>query len=165
MADNVGYTPGSGATVAADEIEGVLHQRVKLGIGDDGVAVDVSATNPMPITAVTPLAVTTGGLTDAELRAAPLDVDITGIDPSVTFTVHDEENHLQLSRIINALSAPQGYDRSLQRQRVTATLESGTVTTVSAVTNIAGLGGDQPQLLTRGSNLSAWRDCVRSLIS
>jgi len=50
MADNVGYTPGSGATVAADEIGGVLHQRVKLGIGDDGTAVDVSATNPMPVT-------------------------------------------------------------------------------------------------------------------
>jgi len=49
MADNVGYTPGSGATVAADEIGGVLHQRVKLGIGDDGVAVDVSAANPMPV--------------------------------------------------------------------------------------------------------------------
>jgi hypothetical protein len=52
MADNVGYTPGTGATVAADEIGGVLHQRVKLGIGDDGVAVDVSADNPMPINAV-----------------------------------------------------------------------------------------------------------------
>jgi len=50
MADNVGYTPGSGATVAADEIGGVLHQRVKLGIGDDGVAVDVSTANPMPVT-------------------------------------------------------------------------------------------------------------------
>jgi len=52
MADNVGYTPGSGATVAADEIGGVLHQRVKLGIGDDGTAVDVSEANPMPINAV-----------------------------------------------------------------------------------------------------------------
>jgi len=50
MADNVGYTPGSGATVAADEIGGVLHQRVKIGIGDDGVAVDVSAANPLPVT-------------------------------------------------------------------------------------------------------------------
>lgn len=154
MADNVGYTPGTGATVAADEIAGVLHQRVKLGIGDDGVAVDVSATNPLPITAVT-----------------PLDVDITGIDPSVTLTVHDEENHLQLSRIINALSAPQGYDRTIQRQRVTATIESGAVTTVTTViavntvNTVTALGGDQAQLLTRGSNLSAWRDCVRSLIS
>ena len=51
MADNVGYTPGSGATVAADDIGGVLHQRVKLGVGADGTAVDVSASNPMPVAA------------------------------------------------------------------------------------------------------------------
>ena len=51
MADNVGYTPGPGATVAADEIAGVLHQRVKIGVGGDGVAVDVSQENPMPVVA------------------------------------------------------------------------------------------------------------------
>ena len=49
MADNVGYTPGSGATVAADDIGGVLHQRVKVGVGADGSATDVSSTNPMPV--------------------------------------------------------------------------------------------------------------------
>jgi hypothetical protein len=136
VADNVGYTPGSGATVAADEIGGVLFQRVKPVHGADGTATDTSSDNPLP--------------------------------------VHDEEQHLQLTRVVAALSAPQGYDRSTQRQRVTAVVESGTVTTVSTVTtvttvtgvtNIAGLGGDQPQLLTRGSNLSAWFDCVRSRIS
>lgn len=40
MADNVAYTPGSGATIAADEIGGVLHQRVKLSLGADGSAAD-----------------------------------------------------------------------------------------------------------------------------
>jgi hypothetical protein len=49
MADNVGYTPGSGATVAADDIGGVLHQRVKIGVGADGSATDVSEANPMPV--------------------------------------------------------------------------------------------------------------------
>lgn len=49
MADNVGYTPGTGATIAADEIGGVLHQRIKLGVGGDGVATDVSAENPLPV--------------------------------------------------------------------------------------------------------------------
>lgn len=48
MPDNVGYTPGSGATVAADEINSILYQRVKPVIGDDGVAVDVSQNNPIP---------------------------------------------------------------------------------------------------------------------
>ena len=49
MADNVGYTPGSGATVAADEISGVLHQRVKISVGADGSAVDASSANPLPV--------------------------------------------------------------------------------------------------------------------
>ena len=49
MADNVGYTPGSGATVAADDIGGVLHQRVKISVGADGSAVDASSTNPLPV--------------------------------------------------------------------------------------------------------------------
>lgn len=37
MADNVGYTPGVGATVAADDIGGVLFQRLKLALGGEGV--------------------------------------------------------------------------------------------------------------------------------
>jgi hypothetical protein len=48
MADNVGYTPGSGAVVAADDINGVLYQRMKLSVGDDGIATDVSSVNPIP---------------------------------------------------------------------------------------------------------------------
>jgi hypothetical protein len=48
MPDNVGYTPGSGATIAADDIGGVLYQRMKISEGADGSATDVSAANPMP---------------------------------------------------------------------------------------------------------------------
>lgn len=49
MPDNINVTPGVGATVAADEIAGALHQRVKLTLGNDGVNNgDVSETNPMP---------------------------------------------------------------------------------------------------------------------
>ena len=43
MADNVGYTPGAGAIVAADEIAGVLHQRVKVSVGADGSATDLNS--------------------------------------------------------------------------------------------------------------------------
>jgi len=50
MADNVGITPGTGATAAADEIDGALHQRVKITVGSDGVSRgDVDVTNPMPV--------------------------------------------------------------------------------------------------------------------
>ena len=49
MADNVEITAGSGTTVAADDIGGVLHQRVKVEFGADGVAADVTSTNPFPV--------------------------------------------------------------------------------------------------------------------
>jgi hypothetical protein len=49
MADNIGYTPGTGATIAADDIGGVLYQRVKMVHGADGAAVDASAANPLPV--------------------------------------------------------------------------------------------------------------------
>jgi hypothetical protein len=49
MSDNIGYTPGAGAIIAADNVDGALLQRVKLGVGGDGTAVDVSAENPMPV--------------------------------------------------------------------------------------------------------------------
>lgn len=49
MADNVTVTPGTGTSIAADDISGVLHQRVKVGHGVDGAYVDASATNPMPV--------------------------------------------------------------------------------------------------------------------
>jgi hypothetical protein len=49
MADNIPVTPGSGSVVAADDVGGILHQRVKLVLGSDGVSDgDLSATNPMP---------------------------------------------------------------------------------------------------------------------
>ena len=52
MTDFVGYTPGTGENVAVDRVDGLLHQRVKIGIGTDGTAIDVSESNPMPINAV-----------------------------------------------------------------------------------------------------------------
>ena len=50
MADNIGITPGTGATSAADDIGGILFQRVKLAVGADGVNDgDVAVGNPMPV--------------------------------------------------------------------------------------------------------------------
>jgi hypothetical protein len=50
MADNVGYTPGSGEIIATDDIGGVQYQRVKPVWGTDGVANDVNANTPLPVT-------------------------------------------------------------------------------------------------------------------
>lgn len=50
MADNVAITAGSGTTIAADDVAGVLYQRVKLAQGADGSATDVSSAAPLQVT-------------------------------------------------------------------------------------------------------------------
>jgi hypothetical protein len=121
MADNVGYTPGTGALVAADEIGGVLHHRVKLGIGDDGVAVDVSEANPMPAT------ITAGELIDA-LEAMRMAVQ--ALTRSVGQSMPDVAGRLRV--VVDAITG------ALTLATVTTV---GTVTTVSTVTNQTQLGG------------------------
>lgn len=62
MADNFTANAGSGGdTFAADDVGGVKYPYSKIDIGGNGVSSPVSAANPMPVT---------GGLTNAELRAA-----------------------------------------------------------------------------------------------
>lgn len=109
-------------------------------------------------------ALVAGLLTDEQMRAEPVEVI-------------DSQAASMFLRFFNLFSSPPGYDPSLQRQRITAILESGTVTTVSTVTtcttvgtvntvtNMAQLDGVQGRLLAYGADLSAWHDCVRSRIS
>jgi hypothetical protein len=52
MSDNV-ILPGNGTSVAADNIDGVLYQRIKPTFGDDGSAIDVSNKNPLPTESAT----------------------------------------------------------------------------------------------------------------
>jgi hypothetical protein len=72
MSDNTDITPGTGATVAADNVGGVLYQRVKPTHGADGSATDVSATSPLPVRSVSTVIKPTIS-TDTAIYA-PLDV-------------------------------------------------------------------------------------------
>ena len=141
MADNVGYTPGSGATIAADDVGGALLQRVKIVQGVDGVNDgDVAASNPLPVQ-----------------------------EASGAMSL--------LRRILERLMSPVAYDRSLDRQRSTVVLESGTVTTVGTVSTVstvttvqsiadaANIGGKSAVMLINQTNLSAWADCHRARIT
>lgn len=155
MADNVGYTPGTGATVAADDIEGVLYQRVKIGVGADGSATDVSTANPMPV-------IVDGG---TALNVAITDVTSTNpLEVTATTPLPVEVDNVRdiLVPVVNLLESPRGFDKSLQRQRGTVVVESGIVTTVAGLTNIDSIQG---RIAQNGANLSAWADCVRSRIS
>lgn len=76
-----------------------------------------------------------------------------------------------LQRILNALLSPLGFDKTQARSRVTAVLESGTVTTVttvsavSTVSNVSTVDSLQGRLLINGSNMAAWQFAVREKIS
>ncbi len=51
MSDNVAITSGTGTTIAADDVGGILHQRVKTTWGPDGTAndVDIATGRPLPV--------------------------------------------------------------------------------------------------------------------
>ena len=120
MADNVGYTPGSGATVAADEIGGVLHQRVKLSIGEDGSATDASLTNPVPVQAI-------GELIEA-IEAQRM--ALQSLVRTMGQTYPDVAGRLRV--VVDSISA------SLTLATITTV---GTVTTVSTLSNQTQIGG------------------------
>ena len=49
MPDNLGYTPGSGATVATDEVSARHFQLIKPHWGADGTANETSEASPLPV--------------------------------------------------------------------------------------------------------------------
>lgn len=51
MADNIAITPGSGATVATDDVSGVQFQKVKIDVGGDGLSIPLVGTmaNGLPV--------------------------------------------------------------------------------------------------------------------
>ena len=159
MSDNTQLNPGVGGDIAAaDDIDGIKFQRVKLTLGTDGVNDgDLSAANPMPVSGTVSVDnFPSPGLTYAQLRAAPVLVEESG--PLLTLFI----------RLLNLLGAPVGYDKSQGRYRQTAIVETGNLGTVSTVTTLANqalIGGIQAQILPNGQNLSAWQACVRARIT
>lgn len=144
MPDNVGYTPGSGAKVAAREVnysgETSLAQVVGLatfaGADDAKTIADVNDLNPMPIEAGSQSALS-----------------------------------MLMTRALMMLLSPLGYVKDLQRYRATAIVESGTVTTVTTVTtlttasSLTNFGALSTERVVYSTNLSAWADCHRARIT
>lgn len=80
MADNVAVTPGTGATVAADDIGGgVLAQRVKPVFGPDGTGTDVSLTSGLPIQGTQAAASTTSWTSATSINTAN-SISVTGLN-------------------------------------------------------------------------------------
>jgi hypothetical protein len=99
------------------------------------------------------------------------------VSEAMPLPVADGNSGNLLLRILQMLMAPLGYDKSLQRQRGTVVVESGTVTTVStvstvttvttcgAVTSLNNLDGYMARMQILDTNRTAWAQCVRARIT
>lgn len=154
---------------------------------DNNFAKPVDNNNPLPIQGQVnaqqsgPWTVDTGltqPLTDTELRASP--VEITGTISTtppvggateaeqVSQTELLEQLSVVIKSLIQSIVDPVTLDRSLNRTRQTAIVESGTITTVGTVTTVTGLtniDSYQGKLLMVGQDMSAWATTVRARIT
>lgn len=87
MADTtVGYTPGTGAKVAVDDLgAGGLVQRIKPTFGAPGSATDVSSSNPLPVVQTGTPELPTGAATEATLDDVKAALTIGPVPVSGTF--------------------------------------------------------------------------------
>ena len=134
------------------------------GTGGDNIATDDVATlNGAASSGVKVQRVKVGFGADGDFN------DVNGNSPLPVFDAQIADVDFTLTRVLNALNAPQGYDKSLQRQRGTVIVETlptlGNVTTVGTVNNIASIDTLQPRIQIYGAKLSAWADTVRARIT
>jgi hypothetical protein len=131
MADNV-VLPGTGETIAADDIGGVLYQRVKLTHGADGVAHETSNNNPLPVD------VTAGELLDqlSALRHA-----IQSLTRSIGLALPNAVGQ-PIMEARQATASNLNATVSIAGSQTLATVTTvSTVSTVSTLTNQAQIGG------------------------
>lgn len=138
MPDNVGYTPGSGATIAADDVGGALLQRVKIVQGIDGVNDgDIASTNPMPVQEAS-------GATSLLRRI---------LERLMSPVAYDRSQDRQRSTVV------------LESGTVTTVTTVSTVTTLSNMADMTNIGGKSAVMLINQTNLSAWANCHRARIT
>jgi len=92
----------------------------------------------------------------------------TPVTEDAPLPVADRHTGSLLTRILQMLMAPLGYDKSLQRQRGTVVVESGTVTTITTVANVTSLNNIDTynaRMTVLDTNRTAWAQCVRSRIT
>ena len=138
---------------------------INLGSGGDTIATDDVAGVKYPRTK----------LSIGEADAVPTDVSEANPMPT-----KDSRLAIVLNALLQAVADPPTIDKSLNRTRQTAIIESGTITTVSTVssvtsvitvntvttvTGLTNIDGYQGKLLTIGQDISAWANVVRSRIS
>jgi len=123
MADNVAFTPGSGATGATDDIGGVHYPRVKIALGADGSAVDAVAGAGAVSTAVQRVtlasddpAVTALQILDNAISGSEMQVDVVAALPAGTNNIGDVDVLSVPAAVQAALDAIETATEAIQSQ-------------------------------------------------
>lgn len=96
------------------------------------------------------------------------DGQLHDVSPTAPMPVTDGAVQDLLQRLLGISVSPVGYDKSQQRYRQTAVIESGTITAVTAVAalnNLLAIGGYNAQMQVLDQNRAAWAACVRARIT
>lgn len=148
------YSPVGAVSVAlaTNEAVGVIGAAApasadQMGFDNEGNLAAVSAVNPLPVNLAS----------------------VSDATPLPVAEVNQEHILLMLTRMLSVLAKPANYDAALNRQRMTAILESGTVTTVTTVgtvTNLTNFGaGRAATELQDNNNRTAWALTNRARIT
>lgn len=130
MADNVAITAGAGTTIGTDDVGGVQIQRVKTTWGPDGTAndTDVATGKPLPVQLRSPTGTTLLG--SAGTSATDV-LTVQGIASGTAMPV-------------SVASVPSHAVTNAGTFAVQAAITSGTLTTVSTVTNLGTINSVAP---------------------
>ena len=143
MADNIVIQTELGTQpLATDKIDGLNYIRNKVVFGANGTAVDVSATNPLPVDVGGATINISGSLTDAQLRATAVPVVVSGVATAANQTTANTS----LSSIDNKSPA---LDNS--KQPVIPSMTTGghvSLTTNATGTNWTAFGSQALKQLT-----------------
>jgi len=109
---------------------------------------------------------TDNGLTDAQLRATAVDVEVNNLSEIVT-EIQVKDLMIAVKNLLTIITNPTWLDMTANRLNVQAILQSGTVTTVSTLTNAANLTNIDSypgRMLIMTNELNAWANTVRRTI-
>ena len=183
---DVNIVGGSGGNAAASATGSAVPASADyVGYNSGGNLVGVSSANPFPVNIVAgssgnAAASATGAAVPASADYIGFNVggNLVGVSETTPLPTSDaaaEETRQSMSlllvRMLNYLNSPMGYDKSLQRQRGTVTVESGTVTTVTTVTTVgtvttlSNIDGYNARMQILDQNRVAWAQCVRARIT
>ena len=144
MGDNVNITQGSGTTIAADDIGGVKHQRVKISVGVDGSAGDMSA-GAGTTDATTPrvnLASDSAGILSAGTVASPSSQIVSTQEPRVASSSLTSNTPSASNATLLATNAARlGVIATNLSTNATAYIKYGATATLTSFTEKVAPGG------------------------